>query len=487
MVVRFKRVMKSEGDGQHPSSHYLVVEDPQKPSTWHLRVRGMDGKPDHTLMGGAWAALHGGYRGNKYQGPNKEEALSKLTALYHSEGMPLPGKNRSKSVFYRAGSELWFLGIYSNNFEDREAETFTQEAHDEYAAWIKSTGIHPPITVMHQPQYEDAVHIAHYLSLVRGVISPEEFSQNLKALYGPYAIAETTAVIPVDGFNLVVGKVYDNKREVVERLMGRSTGWGMSHGFIVVQSDDKTITKYRTFEFSILPEELAANQVTAIGFVEKDITMEADLKGISQEDRLLLRDLFDDTVDPDKLEQAIKVAKNVLSGFLGSKLLKEETVDTENTETVVEEVVEETTETVTEEEVVEEVVEETEDVVEKDYAPLRAKLMDDFKLKELAEALTTIGDRLEKLETGLETLTTSVQADQKMIEALKKSDDEKVAAQFEAPNWTPRFSQRSVTHQPETEEADLLADLKDKIPPEVTEKAKNENPLNLGFWKSFSS
>lgn len=85
-----KAVMKTEADGQHPASHYLVVEDREKPSTWHLRVRGTDGKPDHRLMGAAWAALHGGYRGNRYEGPGKGEALAKLGRLYSSENLDTP-------------------------------------------------------------------------------------------------------------------------------------------------------------------------------------------------------------------------------------------------------------------------------------------------------------------------------------------------------------------------------------------------------------
>ena len=88
-----KAVTKKEGDGEHPASHYLVVEDPQKPSTWHLRVRNVQGEPDHRLMGAAWAALHGGYRGNVYQGPNKSEAIAKLKKLYASEGMDTPSKS----------------------------------------------------------------------------------------------------------------------------------------------------------------------------------------------------------------------------------------------------------------------------------------------------------------------------------------------------------------------------------------------------------
>jgi hypothetical protein len=76
-------------DGKsYPAGDFLVVEDPEKPSTWHLPVK-RNGKPDHSLMGAAKAALTspGGHRGNKYEGPNKQQAISKLKALYKSEDM----------------------------------------------------------------------------------------------------------------------------------------------------------------------------------------------------------------------------------------------------------------------------------------------------------------------------------------------------------------------------------------------------------------
>jgi HK97 family phage prohead protease len=92
-VTALKAAMRSESDGKHPSSHYLVVEDPEKPSTWHLRVRDVNGDPDHRLMGAAWAALHGGYRGNRYEGPDKQEAIRKLRALYEQEDMEPPGES----------------------------------------------------------------------------------------------------------------------------------------------------------------------------------------------------------------------------------------------------------------------------------------------------------------------------------------------------------------------------------------------------------
>jgi HK97 family phage prohead protease len=78
---------KKEINGEHPSSHYLVVGDAQKPETWSLRVRGLDGKPDHRLMGAAWAALHGGA---SCATPYEDKAAVVLRSIYKSEGLIVP-------------------------------------------------------------------------------------------------------------------------------------------------------------------------------------------------------------------------------------------------------------------------------------------------------------------------------------------------------------------------------------------------------------
>lgn len=93
-----EEIKKSESDGQHPASSYLVVEDPQKSSTWHLRVRDASGKIDRHLLGAAHAALTVGYRGNKYEGPDKEAALKKLKSLYEEEKMPWPNEASSATA-----------------------------------------------------------------------------------------------------------------------------------------------------------------------------------------------------------------------------------------------------------------------------------------------------------------------------------------------------------------------------------------------------
>ncbi len=95
---------KTIGGKSYSASDFLVVEDPAQPSTWHLQVK-RNGKPDHGLMGGAWAALHGGYRGNQYSGPNKADALRKLIALYKSEGLPTPTAMAAFSVELAAAGE----------------------------------------------------------------------------------------------------------------------------------------------------------------------------------------------------------------------------------------------------------------------------------------------------------------------------------------------------------------------------------------------
>jgi phage head maturation protease len=133
-----KAVTKKEKDGEHPSSHYLVVEDSEKPTTWHLRVKDADGSVSHRLMGAAWAALTNprGYRGNRYQGPNRQQALAKLRRLYKSEGLDTPDKEKSFKGYAMAVKSMTDekvvvngYGVIWGNPEDRDLENeyFTKD------------------------------------------------------------------------------------------------------------------------------------------------------------------------------------------------------------------------------------------------------------------------------------------------------------------------------------------------------------------------
>ncbi len=77
-------------DKVYPHGRYLIVDEDGK---GHLPVKDTDDGPvNQRLMGAAWAALQGGYRGNIYEGPGKQEALAKLKGIYKSEGLELPGE-----------------------------------------------------------------------------------------------------------------------------------------------------------------------------------------------------------------------------------------------------------------------------------------------------------------------------------------------------------------------------------------------------------
>jgi hypothetical protein len=91
-----KAKTKTVSGREHVKSDFLVVEDPDKVSTWHLPVK-VKGEPNHDLMGAARAALTENYRGNPYEGPSKEEAIQKLKSLYESEGMEWEDEGEEKS------------------------------------------------------------------------------------------------------------------------------------------------------------------------------------------------------------------------------------------------------------------------------------------------------------------------------------------------------------------------------------------------------
>jgi hypothetical protein len=84
--MKVKIVLKELLKDGHPAADYLVVEDPKDPATWSLPCY------DEQHLGGAHAALMsaGGFRGNKYEGPKKEEAIAKLKAAYKKHGKQWP-------------------------------------------------------------------------------------------------------------------------------------------------------------------------------------------------------------------------------------------------------------------------------------------------------------------------------------------------------------------------------------------------------------
>lgn len=96
----------------------------------HLPYTDESGKPNHRLMGAAWAALHQGYRGNEYSGPDKEGAISRLKHIYQQEGMDTPSE-KARVALVAFGVPDSDLDTYLAKISDLLAEEMRQIAETE--------------------------------------------------------------------------------------------------------------------------------------------------------------------------------------------------------------------------------------------------------------------------------------------------------------------------------------------------------------------
>jgi hypothetical protein len=135
LAARVEELTKKMGDQRHGADDFLVVEDPEKPSTWHLPVKVM-GRPNRKLAGQAWAALisPGGFRGQKYEGPDPGGAKRKLRALYKAQGWEVPAGESAEAgmeenAWYPGGDEsVPYVPGGAKSFADVEASQAAQEA-----------------------------------------------------------------------------------------------------------------------------------------------------------------------------------------------------------------------------------------------------------------------------------------------------------------------------------------------------------------------
>lgn len=127
---------KTVGGKQIPASSFLVATDTESPSTWHLQVKDESGKVDHRLLGAAWAALHGGYRGNKYEGPDSAKALAALKKLYKDEGLDTPAENAEAEEVAEYGYDDYYPAYVPTNIISF-AQLETAEAAREIAADLR--------------------------------------------------------------------------------------------------------------------------------------------------------------------------------------------------------------------------------------------------------------------------------------------------------------------------------------------------------------
>jgi hypothetical protein len=106
------------------STKFLVAGDEGD----HLPYTDESGKPDHNLMGAAWAALTSNHRGKPYEGPGKAAAIARLKQIYESEGMDTPTEKRDEALPDQQGVQPEVKGAASMTSEQIEKKLGDQDA-----------------------------------------------------------------------------------------------------------------------------------------------------------------------------------------------------------------------------------------------------------------------------------------------------------------------------------------------------------------------
>ncbi len=235
---------------------FLVVEDPQKSTTWHLQVK-RNGKVDHGLMGAAWAALlGGGFRGNTYQGPNKTEAIAKLKKLYASEKMDTPATKSFIVYKDHAGNPRW-LARTTTAYRDRDQEIISSDALDQDSQRMTAHKAFGPLRYWHVGQ-------------------PDPL--NVQTPWGPgLDIGDCDYSVLIGRTRVESGTFSDPA--IAQKVASQADRYELSPGFFhpLDQPDDGGVFHaIRTFERSIVPTAHGRASNLFTGLAVKEQRMELD-------------------------------------------------------------------------------------------------------------------------------------------------------------------------------------------------------------------
>lgn len=145
----------------------------------------------------------------------------------------------SFKVFKQADGQYRWFGWVTNKWIDREDEILTDSAHVEFYNYLEAN-----------PEDAPELWVWHTKGTAR----------TSKADWWDYA----------NGFFMYSGLLTEDE---AKRYTSTSEELGMSHGFRVLGRIGKYITKYRTFEVSELPHEVAANPYTNFIIEEEETKM----------------------------------------------------------------------------------------------------------------------------------------------------------------------------------------------------------------------
>jgi hypothetical protein len=349
-------------------------------------------------------------------------------------------KDSSVGFFKDTKGDWWFLGIYSNKFEDRDEEILSEKSHLEYIQWLKDSGFKPVITVLHQPKMPQ---VFWPVVFDKFEDKPDKLSAIVKGIYKDFGFAEAQRVMYVNGFTVVAAKVFEDKKHIAETL-SKESDLGMSHGFIVRDFSDNIVNKYRTFEMSVLKRKRAANFITLSLFAAKEKLGMADSKGFSDDDRQFLAVAYGEEV-ADSIEQGTKNIEEMLreAGLNFKDFTEDEPVKREEKEiekAVKPDMMEEEDEEDEEDASKKKEVEEVADEVTVISPELVAEVVKALNLEQLQEVLGGFAQAVKSLQETIEGQAKEIEALKsvtKDIPEMKKSEDERISAQLTPSiNWS---------------------------------------------------
>lgn len=405
-------------------------------------------------------------------------------SMYHMAGQkpPMAGE-KSSTLFFKDKDGGWrVVLLYSNKYEDRDNDILTEEAHKEFAEWVNASGFKPQITLFHLPSLSNAFWSKVYKAYGDDA---EKLNGVVRRIYKDtgWAIGEAERVVYMNGFAVMVGKVYEDKYPVAEKLSTMKE-LGNSHLFLTTDFSSNgdagmIVNKYRSFEGTILPRKRAANLLTLPIFKENDMGVKTKL---TDADKQWLGEVLGDATRDEMLQGTAALEKD-LDTLLS---FKSATEDPEKTEGEAEAPAGDAPAAA------EETPAPEADAPAPAEEPATAPVSEDVTKAVTEQVMKTLN--VEGLQTVLKQLADGQVELQKQIEALKglqgevaeikKSEDERIAEKLSPVNWmTPSFHQPSQSEDTQVP-AGKAAKIKEGAPKlkDAAERGDPENPLNIGLW-----
>lgn len=290
LAVKAEKKCKTIGGKCHPKGDF-ACNGSENPSEWQLPMtKTPGGPPDMGRLSAAAAAFsEGGHRGQpvKLHSSCSEGAVkAKLRGAYKRLGKEPPESIKSLTkesgfMTFKDVDGTWrWIGIVSNNWQDRHGQWITQEALRDFVDLIDNGLYAKEISSLLEDQERKETLPPRLIGIIEEIIergTPDHWVWHLPV---PVGIVETVAY-DERGFLLAAGKQREGElySKVYEALSKSDDPLGMSHGMpaeLVAFDDEEgtTFGKFVSLEFTTLPLDEAANVGTGFGtFLLKELDM----------------------------------------------------------------------------------------------------------------------------------------------------------------------------------------------------------------------